>query len=1122
MSTQANTLTYAFTNNISGGIQLDFADVQLHNGLGTWTNQTSACSTIDNTTAQSWTSISSVNYCVSGAEWYFGSDNRFNMIYFNLSSASSNNSQTPVYEYWNGSDWTVLSKSGSTQAVRVMVGSLDLKNAQYHNIRCWVPDDWAATTVNGGSSRYYLKVRQTVQAFTTFSVINVTTGSVYETCSTNIPRHVFTTVDDSAFTDVTRQAMSSVSNAFTWTANVTGAKLYVGCSNKFDALTWLLTTSGTLGNNKLQYYNGSTWIDLNEAFSNTLTTSTSYDLSKKMQNTSFHPYVFWDTPADWVTNAVNGKTNYWIRIVPTVVYGTSPQFSTMIPIPYTVYSKTVYSPDTTNREIKSAYFKISTTNDIDSSTNFIHARIKKSSDSSWVHISPNYQNANQPFLAMGGAIINQATEITQDSFDWPVDITLSNNVNDALYFVYPPTESYRLHQPTIAIITSTVRTSGARIWEYSTPGSTWTEFTPVVVGGNKHLNQAVTTNIGTEIQVPSLSGWATTTTSTYTGYQIRSRVLTPYVANGQLAAIFTSVPYGNNEQIVNSGEAYTMYYLVDATDWFKNNYTGTSQNIDFGISEYASLSTARLVPNKYYSVELVMTYTADVSGTSIKTVNIPLNSQLGNITNTLTTFDTIPALNDYLPEAGKVVRDCYIKLIGNNIAENVTTAQIGIQIDSDDVNYSNVLENSLLSSTMDKFIINCSSMNISAGHDLKIGLRGPLNVEYSNLSAEMVVTYEYDLANSSRVMNSIILPYNITTQGLRPSVEIEDAEIISGDFYIQEPASISGARVGLYGYYTDTGSSYIGLKGEYESSETNLIYDSTSSVHCGGFTFGRLINNIPNFSRGKNIIKTSLINKSLINSAYFVSGYYLVNYTSGIYTNGSKQPNKHNRSVSTLVNNLGTNRNFYKTKYSNDSLGTEYYLNDAAFCIYNISQNASTFSSNVDIMVDRRNQTPSIIPLGSSGWANDGELMTFINYISFHENVKNYPTQNRLYNMGTAETLRIEVGNLPIKSSIENIIAVHNITHSGTGSIVGYDGDGSGISVNIYNTNLDILINTTTTIGGGFAFTWYDNTENILCIALNVANGKYYSSAPQKVDDSSFSIDFSSTSTNEFSYGFIG
>lgn len=59
-------------------------------------------------------------------------------------------------------------------------------------------------------------------------------------------------------------------------------------------------------------------------------------------------------------------------------------------------------------------------------------------------------------------------------------------------------------------------------------------------------------------------------------------------------------------------------------------------------------------------------------------------------------------------------------------------------------------------------------------------------------------------------------------------------------------------------------------------------------------------------------------------------------------------------------------------------------------------------------------------------------------------------------------------------------ITYHTITFTISGTVSGYSGDGSGLTVSIYRAdNKEIVGETTTAAGGGYSLTWYDNTIDI-------------------------------------------
>ena len=59
----------------------------------------------------------------------------------------------------------------------------------------------------------------------------------------------------------------------------------------------------------------------------------------------------------------------------------------------------------------------------------------------------------------------------------------------------------------------------------------------------------------------------------------------------------------------------------------------------------------------------------------------------------------------------------------------------------------------------------------------------------------------------------------------------------------------------------------------------------------------------------------------------------------------------------------------------------------------------------------------------------------------------------------------------------------HSITETVTGTVSGYTGDGSGLTVDIFRTNGDEYIGSATTSAGGtYTFTWYSDNDDLYAI----------------------------------------
>ena len=114
---------------------------------------------------------------------------------------------------------------------------------------------------------------------------------------------VFSTTNDTAFTDNTSEARSSAGTAFTlFPTPATADRTYFGHSVPFYNLTFAFGTAGSAATYVWEYWNGSAWTSL------TVTDGTS--------SFTANGSVTWTSGAasGWATTSVNGVTMYYVRV----------------------------------------------------------------------------------------------------------------------------------------------------------------------------------------------------------------------------------------------------------------------------------------------------------------------------------------------------------------------------------------------------------------------------------------------------------------------------------------------------------------------------------------------------------------------------------------------------------------------------------------------------------------------------------------------------------------------------------------------------------------------------------------------------------------------------------------
>jgi len=131
--------------------------------------------------------------------------------------------------------------------------------------------------------------------------------------------------------------------------------------------------------------------------------------------------------------------------------------------------------------------------------------------------------------------------------------------------------------------------------------------------------------------------------------------------------------------VANTGDHECLFFHVDLTSYFQTNYTGTSHVIK---------TRTRLVGSASINItaEWELTYKYEETGeaTLIKTIEIPLDSPVAALTNTLAEIGTnqIEILNN-LPETGKVFKDIYFRIDANASSTTVTDTALGLSLDAD-------------------------------------------------------------------------------------------------------------------------------------------------------------------------------------------------------------------------------------------------------------------------------------------------------------------------------------------------------------------------------------------------------------------------------------------------------
>lgn len=355
-------------------------------------------------------------------------------------------------------------------------------------------------------------------------------------------------------------------------------------------------------------------------------------------------------------------------------------------------------------------------------------------------------------------------------------------------------------------------------------------------------------------------------------------------------AAFTT--FTETDDIANSGENMAgVIGPIDFTAHFNANWSGTSMTCDCSV--FFDQNTGTTLGMANVTALLYVTYTYDdTAATQIKTVAFPMESLVGALPTAAANFGTnqIPQLTGaggVLPEAGVAIRDWFIVIEGNE-NNNATTTDftLSANIDGGAATAFMTQEAALASDRFCRWIYRPSVPDPGAAHNLQ--LWSSVANKCNHVTATLYVTYEFTLAGTTRVLNSVLVPIEIASPlGLATAAE---ASRFARSISVQEPGTIT-LRQSAFRINYNSGSGMGSVRWR-AGGQTYRAYATLGSVVCGmfsvqqridagaeqgaGMALARGFNNvvIDGFSPSSNIEMTN------------ISGHLILNYESDLAAAG--------------------------------------------------------------------------------------------------------------------------------------------------------------------------------------------------------------------------------------------
>lgn len=552
---------------------------------------------------------------------------------------------------------------------------------------------------------------------------------------------------------------------------------------------------------------------------------------------------------------------------------------------------------------------------------------------------------------------------------------------------------------------------------------------------------------------------------------VTSRVIALTLQGATASTVTNSTTY------TQSGEQFAFHHSADFTAYFNANWgTNTSRTLDASIT--VNTGTLGCVNA---SMKVVITYVFDdVATTHVKTVWIPLNADVNALPTTKpgTPTDTIPALDSYLPEASKTIRQITIVSQGNLEAANTTDKSRSWEIDTAGVFTSGTFECGLNSDFWYR-LNEVVSFDTSTTHSWYSWASA---TDFDHPQNYMVVTYEFSPGSTTRIMNSLLLPMEFG--GAMGGPTSADYQRGRRELWVQEPGTITLERLAALVFY-DKRAAQSGLNARVGSGSF-VAYSCVGGVMCGGA--GLMIRNDGAFtlSRGRNSIFADIYNTDASDLGYSLAALWMVNYTSDVPANGVWAANH------TVIRNLKVVGTTAATAQSlvaavSPSIPETNYFVTSVGINYVYTTNSTGNAAGVHIGAE--NST-----LG--GWENVYEAMGGTDPETGIRQA--YATARSVFNRwnGDPDTSRLDLqtdrrwrvclgGSAASFDHLDMYLTYHSITFTVADNVSGFTGT---VNISAHRADGERVLTTSRSGDGAFSMTWYDNTEQLYVVASDGTN----------------------------------
>lgn len=558
------------------------------------------------------------------------------------------------------------------------------------------------------------------------------------------------------------------------------------------------------------------------------------------------------------------------------------------------------------------------------------------------------------------------------------------------------------------------------------------------------------------------------------------------------AAAYTTV--SETDDIANSGENMSgVMGPYDFTSHFTTNWTGTSMTCDAQV--YIDFSTGTTLVARNITVKLYVTYTYDdnpaTNATQIKTVRIPLESLVGALSTTANSnigSSQIPALNTFLAEQSVTIRDYFFEIEGN-VANNNTTTDftISANVDAGTAKTFAVTEAALGSDTFLRLLWKPSSVPSTAStHNFQMW---STTARYNMAAVDLVVTYEFNASttvSNGRMNVSIVLPIEIASP-LGYNVSADASRFIRSIMCAESNPTLlhSAFRINFNAATSVAGLSF------RAGAQSYRAYTHVANIVAGAFCLQQRIDSGGaqgagfTLAHGFNEIVIDGYSTDTTDDVTNIGGTITLNYQCDVPSQGLGAAAHTVRKVllawdAALTDLVRINNWSFSIPPAN------YWIVGAGFLFHQWS--SASMAVTLDVQANSgEGKGAGYYDIYADAMQSDAERAYTPVWMRGRDVFKRFPTDvdpDRL-NIETARDYRLFTSTTTGNGLIA-AITYHSITRTFSGTVSGYaDADGAGLTVLIFRTDtMELIGEVTTTAGGAYTFTWYDDTVGLLPVCV--------------------------------------